>query len=99
LQKTLTVIWAATKGGLNKFNRASGRFTKYLHSEKDQKRLFERIFRVGEIQQRFPGMGIGLYICDQIIKNHGGTLWLESEKGKGSTFSFTLPINIAQNNE
>jgi PAS domain S-box-containing protein len=59
----------------------------------DQKRLFERFFRVGEIQQRFPGMGIGLYICDQIIRNHGGTLWVESEKGKGSTFSFTLPIN------
>jgi PAS domain S-box-containing protein len=65
----------------------------------DQKRLFERFFRVGEIQQRFPGMGIGLYICDQIIKNHGGTLWVESERGKGSTFSFTLPINITQNNE
>jgi PAS domain S-box-containing protein len=58
----------------------------------DQKRLFERFFRVGEVQHRFPGMGIGLYICDQIIQSHGGTLWVESEKGKGSTFSFTLPI-------
>ncbi|WP_100340033.1 PAS domain-containing sensor histidine kinase [Mucilaginibacter auburnensis] len=56
------------------------------------KRIFERFYRVGEIQQRFPGMGIGLYICDQIIKNHGGTLWVESELGKGSTFSFTLPM-------
>jgi PAS domain S-box-containing protein len=62
-------------------------------STEDQKRLFERFFRVGEIQQRFPGMGIGLYICDQIIQNHGETLWVDSEKGKGSTFSFTLPIN------
>lgn len=58
----------------------------------DQKKIFERFFRVGDIQQRFPGMGIGLYICEQIIKNHDGTLWVESEKGKGSTFSFTLPI-------
>lgn len=61
-------------------------------SPEDQKRVFERFFRVGEIQQRFPGMGIGLYICDQIIKNHNGSLWVESEKGKGATFSFTLPI-------
>lgn len=59
----------------------------------DQKKIFDRFYRVGEIQQRFPGMGIGLYICDQIIKNHGGTLWVESEPGKGSTFSFTLPLN------
>ena len=62
-------------------------------SIEDQKRIFERFYRVGDIQQHFPGMGIGLYICDQIIKNHEGTLWVESEKGKGSTFSFTLPLN------
>ncbi|MET1057087.1 MAG: PAS domain-containing protein [Pedobacter sp.] len=63
-----------------------------MNSE-DKKRVFERFFRSGEIQKRFPGMGIGLYICDQIIKNHGGTLWVESEIGKGSTFSFTIPNN------
>ncbi|MEJ7560043.1 MAG: PAS domain-containing protein [Pedobacter sp.] len=65
----------------------------------DQKRLFERFFRAGEIQHRFPGMGIGLYICDQIIQNHGGTLWVESEKGKGSTFNFTLPIHKESDND
>lgn len=62
-------------------------------NQEDQKKIFDRFFRVGEIQQRFPGMGIGLYICDQIIKNHNGSLWVESELGKGSTFSFTLPLN------
>lgn len=61
-------------------------------SPEDQQNIFERFFRGGEIQKRFPGMGIGLYICDQIVKNHGGTIWVESEKGKGSTFSFTIPI-------
>jgi signal transduction histidine kinase len=68
-------------------------------SIEDQKRIFERFYRVGDIQQHFPGMGIGLYICDQIIKNHDGTLWVESEKGRGSTFSFTLPLNERVDNE
>jgi PAS domain S-box-containing protein len=58
----------------------------------DRKKIFDRFYRVDAIQQRFPGMGIGLYICDQIIKNHGGTLWVDSELGEGSTFSFTLPL-------
>jgi PAS domain S-box-containing protein len=66
-------------------------------SSEDQKRIFERFYRVGDIQQHFPGMGIGLYVCDQIIKKHGGKLWVESEKGKGSTFSFTLPLNEERN--
>lgn len=64
--------------------------------QENHKKIFDRFYRVGEIQQRFPGMGIGLYICDQIIKNHDGTLWVESEPGKGSTFSFTLPLNKTQ---
>ncbi|RYF26005.1 MAG: PAS domain-containing protein [Flavobacteriales bacterium] len=63
-------------------------------SPEDTKRIFERFYRSSEVQQHFPGMGIGLYICDQIIQNHKGTLWVESEKGKGSTFSFTLPKEV-----
>jgi PAS domain S-box-containing protein len=58
----------------------------------DQKKVFERFFRANSIQKKFPGMGIGLYVCDQIIKNHQGTLWVDSEANKGATFSFTLPI-------
>ncbi len=58
----------------------------------DQKKVFERFFRANSIQKKFPGMGIGLYVCDQIIKNHKGTLWVDSEADKGATFSFTLPI-------
>jgi len=68
-------------------------------SAEDTKKVFERFYRGKDIQQHFPGMGIGLYICDQIIKNHGGTLWVESEKGQGSTFSFTLPKKITPRNE
>jgi PAS domain S-box-containing protein len=68
-------------------------------SIEDQNKIFDRFYRVSEIQQRFPGMGIGLYVCDQIIKNHGGSLWVESEKGKGSTFSFTIPLTDEEENE
>lgn len=60
----------------------------------EHKRIFERFYRVGVVQKSFPGMGIGLYICDQIIKNHKGTLWVDSTEGEGSTFSFTIPINL-----
>ncbi|WP_316809362.1 PAS domain S-box protein [Pedobacter agri] len=59
----------------------------------DTKKVFERFYRGNEVQKNYPGMGIGLYICDQIIQNHEGTLWVESEIGKGSVFSFTLPKN------
>ncbi|MBE9599550.1 PAS domain-containing sensor histidine kinase [Pedobacter sp. MC2016-24] len=61
--------------------------------EDELKKIFQRFYRVGEIQKSYPGMGIGLYICDQIIKNHGGTLWAESKPGSGSVFSFTLPLD------
>ncbi|WP_211316450.1 ATP-binding protein [Niabella yanshanensis] len=58
----------------------------------DQQRVFQRFFRGAEFQRKFAGMGIGLYVCEQIIKNHNGTIWLESEKNHGSTFNFTIPI-------
>lgn len=61
-------------------------------SAQDQAKIFERFFRSRDIQKKFPGMGIGLYICHEIVAGHQGTLWVESEMGSGSTFNFTLPI-------
>lgn len=58
----------------------------------DKMKIFERFFRANDIQKKFPGLGIGLYVSNEIIANHKGTLWVESEVGEGSTFSFTLPI-------
>lgn len=61
----------------------------------DQKnKVFERFFRASDkSKESFPGLGLGLYISSEIIKRHGGTIWVDSDLGKGSTFSFTLPIS------
>ncbi len=54
-------------------------------------RLFQRFYRA-EGSSGISGSGLGLYISKQIIDAHGGRIWVESEAGKGSTFSFTLPL-------
>ncbi len=58
-----------------------------------QGRVFERFYRVdGSKDNLYPGLGLGLYISSEIIRRHGGTIWVESEEGQGSTFGFTVPI-------
>lgn len=54
--------------------------------------IFERFKQLGDTLDRPKGTGLGLFICKNIIENHGGTIWVESEVGKGSNFKFTLPI-------
>jgi excisionase family DNA binding protein/PAS domain S-box-containing protein len=55
--------------------------------------VFERFFRVaGTREETFPGLGLGLYVSAEIIQRHGGKIWVESVKGSGSTFCFTLPL-------
>jgi PAS domain S-box-containing protein len=61
--------------------------------KKEQEKIFERFYRAeGESEQTYPGFGIGLFIANEIITRHGGTISVVSEKGKGSIFSFTLPF-------
>jgi len=64
-------------------------------SRKYQEKIFERFFRGGSENKTFPGLGIGLYVSDQIVKRHNGRLWVESEEGKGSTFHLDLPLRQA----
>ncbi len=60
-------------------------------SQKDQQEIFKRFYQSAE-HTTFPGLGLGLYISSEIIKEHGGTIWVKSKEGKGSTFFFTLPL-------
>lgn len=54
-------------------------------------KLFQKFSRVDSPQTReIKGSGLGLWICREIIKAHGGQIWVESQEGKGSTFAFTL---------
>jgi two-component system CheB/CheR fusion protein len=59
--------------------------------------VFERFFGVsGDTTETYPGLGLGLYIAAQIVNQHGGRIWVESEEGKGATFSFLLPSGCEQ---
>ncbi|WP_374951320.1 PAS domain S-box protein [Mucilaginibacter sp.] len=53
--------------------------------------IFSRYYRVEEGAANVSGLGLGLYLCHEIITRHGGQIWADSELGKGSTFWFTLP--------
>jgi len=56
-------------------------------------RLFERLYQVSEhTKASRKGLGLGLYICKQLVTRQGGHIWVRSEPQNGSTFSFTLPV-------
>jgi two-component system sensor histidine kinase ChiS len=59
----------------------------------DRDKIFERFFRSDHpLVQETTGTGLGLSITKSLVEMHTGSLWVESDLGRGSTFSFTLPI-------
>ncbi len=60
-------------------------------AKEEQDRLFKPYSRLSSDRQRHPGLGLGLALSKQVVELHGGRIWVDSETGKGSTFSFFIP--------
>lgn len=62
-------------------------------SEEHRLKIFEKFYRIEETSERFQGLGIGLYICEEIIERHSGKIGVNSTLGDGSEFYFKLPLH------
>jgi len=62
-------------------------------AKEDLPYIFDRYYRGAQSEEkRLGGSGIGLIVAKELVEAHGGKVWAESAQGKGSTFSFTLPL-------
>ena len=58
----------------------------------DQEAVFEEFRQVGTAAKKVEGTGLGLTLCRKFIELHGGRIWVRSQVGVGSTFTFTIPV-------
>ena len=59
----------------------------------DQEAVFEEFRQVGTAEKKAEGTGLGLTLCWKFIELHGGRIWVKSEVGAGSTFTFAIPVS------
>jgi len=57
----------------------------------DREAVFEEFRQVGTADKKAEGTGLGLTLCRKFIQLHGGRIWVKSQVGQGSTFTFTIP--------
>jgi signal transduction histidine kinase len=58
----------------------------------DQEKVFEEFRQVGTAEKKAEGTGLGLTLCRKFVELHGGRIWVKSQIGVGSTFTFTIPV-------
>jgi signal transduction histidine kinase len=58
----------------------------------DQEKVFEEFRQVGTAAKKIEGTGLGLTLCRKFVELHGGRIWVKSQEGVGSTFTFTLSV-------
>ncbi len=73
--------------------------TGYGISEEEQRRLFQPYHRQINDRERLSGLGLGLALSKNLVELHGGKIWVESQVDKGSTFSFSIPLATASQQE
>jgi signal transduction histidine kinase len=62
----------------------------------DQGAIFEEFRQVGTADKKAEGTGLGLTLCRKFIELHGGRIWVTSQVGVGSTFTFKIPVRPAE---
>jgi len=60
--------------------------------ERERERIFDKFYRRRGVKDQVPGTGLGLYIAREILRTHGGDLWIEGEPAEGSEFCAALPV-------
>jgi len=68
-------------------------------SKEDQQRLFEPYHQLESEVAHLSGLGLGLSLCKMLVELHGGKIWVKSQKGKGSTFGFSIPLKASSQRE
>ena len=86
-------VLAAPKGG---FVEVSVTDTGVGIAPEDQEAVFEEFRQVGTADKKVEGTGLGLTLCRKFVELHGGRIWVKSELGKGSTFTFTIPVRRSE---